>query len=86
MISDFNLAHHFRPENGWMNDPNGLVYFNGYYHAFFQHVPDSERPIKEHMSWGHARTKDFINWEELPVAIRPDTKYDGAGWQDRIPR
>ena len=79
MITDFNLEHHFRPRQGWMNDPNGLVYYKGYYHAFYQHVPDHEIPIKEKMSWGHARTKDFITWEELPIAICPDMPYDAVG-------
>ena len=47
MITDFNLEHHYRPKKGWMNDPNGLVYYKGYYHAFYQHVPDHEVPVFE---------------------------------------
>lgn len=62
-----------------MNDPNGLIYFNGYYHAFYQHAPNSEQPFKHPMEWGHARTKDFLNWEELPVAIKADMPYDSGG-------
>ena len=63
---------HFTPKNNWINDPNGLIYLGGYYHLFFQHNPFENK--WGHMSWGHARSKDLINWEELPVAIseQPD--------------
>ena len=74
------LEYHFKPKKGWVNDPNGLVYFNGYYHLFYQHCPDTEYPFREqHMHWGHARSKDFINWEEMPVALCPDAPYDNEG-------
>ena len=74
------LEYHFKPEKGWVNDPNGLVYFNGYYHLFYQHCPDTEYPFREqHMHWGHARSKDFINWEEMPLALCPDSPYDNEG-------
>ncbi len=70
---------HFRPAKGWINDPNGLVWFKGWYHVFYQHAPDHEVPWKQPMHWGHARTKDFISWEELPVALAPGAPYDGGG-------
>lgn len=73
------LQYHFRPKKGWINDPNGLVYFKGYYHVFYQHAPDYEIPWKQPMHWGHARTKDFLHWEELPVALTPDRPYDTGG-------
>ena len=74
------LEYHFKPKKGWVNDPNGLVYFNGYYHLFYQHCPDTEYPFREqHMHWGHARSKDFVNWEELPFALTPDMPYDNEG-------
>ncbi len=73
------LNCHYRPHKGWMSDPNGLVFFHGYYHIFYQHAPDYEIPWKEPMHWGHARTKDFLNWEELPVALYPDREYDSGG-------
>ncbi len=72
-------AFHFKPKKGWINDPNGLVYFKGYYHIFYQHAPDFEAPWKQPMHWGHARTKDFLEWEELPVALTPGNAYDGGG-------
>ena len=73
------LKYHYRPQKGWINDPNGLVYFKGYYHVFYQHAPDYEVPWGQKMHWGHARTQDFLNWEELPVALFPDKDYDDHG-------
>lgn len=73
------LRYHYKPHKGWINDPNGLVYFKGYYHVFYQHAPDFETPWNQPMHWGHARTKDFLSWEELPVALYPDQTYDDNG-------
>ena len=58
---------HFTPRANWINDPNGLIFHGGYYHLFFQHNPFGNQ--WGHMSWGHARSKDLVNWEELPLAI-----------------
>ena len=73
------LKYHYRPKNGWINDPNGLVYYKGYYHVFYQHAPHFEKPWHEPMHWGHARTKDVLLWEELPVALAPDAPFDSFG-------
>ncbi len=71
--------YHFATRKGWINDPNGLVFFDGYYHIFYQHSPNFEKPWQENMHWGHARTKDFLEFEELPVALFPDMPYDKDG-------
>ncbi len=71
--------YHYRPAKGWINDPNGLVYYGGRYHVFYQHAPDYETPWNQPMHWGHAATEDFIHWEELPVALAPGEPYDGGG-------
>jgi fructan beta-fructosidase len=58
---------HFSPERNWMNDPNGLVFYRGLYHLFFQYNPEGPRPAN--MSWGHATTTDLVHWTERPLAI-----------------
>jgi len=58
---------HFAPARNWMNDPNGLIFYRGTYHLFFQYNPEGDQ--WGNMSWGHATSTDFIHWHELPVAI-----------------
>lgn len=62
---------HFSPPTQWMNDPNGMVYYEGEYHLFYQHYPDSN--VWGPMHWGHAISTDLVNWEHLPIAIYPDS-------------
>lgn len=60
---------HITGEQGWINDPNGLIYFKGKYHAFYQYYPYDT--VWGPMHWGHVVSEDLTNWEYLPVALTP---------------
>jgi sucrose-6-phosphate hydrolase SacC (GH32 family) len=60
---------HFLPPAYWMNDPNGTIYHNGHFHLFYQHNPYGD--TWGHIHWGHARSKDLVYWEHLPIALWP---------------
>ena len=79
MLTNVDLLYHYHPLKGWINDPNGLSYFGGSYHFFYQHLPGSEYPDGSSMHWGHCVTNDFLHFTELPPALSPDQPYDVGG-------
>lgn len=62
---------HFSPKEKWMNDPNGMVFFNDTWHLFFQYYPDST--VWGPMHWGHATSRDLVHWTEQAIALYPDS-------------
>jgi len=73
----YRQQYHYSQYAHWNNDPNGLVYYNGYYHLYYQHHPYSN--YWNQMYWGHARSKDLAHWELLPICLFPDPASDGWG-------
>lgn len=77
-------AFHFLSPANWINDPNGLLFYKGYYHLFYQHNPYAD--VWEWMHWGHARSKDLVHWEHLPIAVWPSLEkgeehcFSGSGF------
>ena len=78
MKNDFRQKLHLEPEKGWLNDPNGLCFFNGKYHVYFQYCPDSPYG-KGDKCWGHWESADLINWTFTGTVIRPDCPDDRSG-------
>jgi fructan beta-fructosidase len=71
---------HYSPQQNWMNDPNGLVYYKGVYHLFYQYNPQGSQ--WGNMSWGHATSKDLVHWEEQPLAIPQTFNSEGQSIED----
>ena len=81
MRETFRPQFHFTSVYGWLNDPNGLLYYRGTWHLFYQHIS----PADGFTVWGHATSTDLFSWEHRPVAIPPDSadgSYSGSGLVD----
>ena len=75
--SEARPGYHLTPWAGWMNDPNGFCFFQGQYHMFYQYFPFKSR--WDDMYWGHAVSRDLLQWEYKPAALAPDRYYDQDG-------
>jgi len=82
----FRPQFHFTPIQGWNNDVNGAVYYDGEYHLFYQYDPSRSGNIGRNMHWGHAVSKDLFHWEHLPIALGVDPErgqnYSGSAVVD----
>ncbi|WP_340371586.1 sucrose-6-phosphate hydrolase [Peribacillus sp. FSL E2-0218] len=77
MNDRYRLGYHIMAPANWINDPNGLVYYKGEYHVFYQHNPLDENWGPMH--WGHVKSKDLVHWEHLPIALTPGDACDTDG-------
>ena len=72
-----DYKYHYHPTKNWINDPNGLCFFKGLYHIYYQYNPKGAK--WGNICWGHATTKDFVNYKEEDIALHNDTFYDYDG-------
>ena len=73
---------HVKPNNNWMNDPNGFIYHKGAYHLFYQCFPYSARWGRMH--WNHMISKDLVHWEDLGIALFPSKMTEAAVFQEAL--
>ncbi len=68
---------HLKAPDNWVNDPNGFIYYKGYYHLFYQYFPYGPRWGTMH--WGHAVSRDLVTWEHRGIALHPSVREDRNG-------
>ncbi|XP_068661595.1 beta-fructofuranosidase, insoluble isoenzyme 1-like [Aristolochia californica] len=73
----YRTAYHFQPPKNWINDPNGPLYYNGFYHLFYQYNPHGA--VWGNIVWAHSVSKDLVNWKPLKPAIFPSKPFDING-------
>lgn len=74
---NWRLGFHLMPPVGWMNDPNGLCWYQGEYHVFFQYCPESANNGLSR--WGHYVSRDLLNWQFLGIGVEADTPWETDG-------
>ncbi|MDD3140429.1 MAG: glycoside hydrolase family 32 protein [Lachnospiraceae bacterium] len=74
---NWRLKLHIMPPKGWLNDPNGLCFFKGEYHVFFQYSPEDVNGGLKH--WGHYKSRDLVKWEFVGIPISPEEAYEKDG-------
>jgi len=77
----YRPAFHFSPPQNVMNDPNGLCHWNGYYHLFYQYRPGGHNDV---VHWGHAMSSDMVSWNDMPIALYPETEKDCFSGQSLV--
>ena len=78
MVNDLRQKLHLEPHKGWLNDPNGLCFFKGEYHVYFQYSPDSPDGSGR-KCWGHFKSRDLLSWQYTGIVLFPDTPDDKDG-------
>lgn len=78
MQDNWRQALHLEPPQGWLNDPNGLCWFHGFYHVYFQYCPTSAEGNGDKL-WGHYRSADLLHWQFRGIVLHPDTPDDRDG-------
>lgn len=79
----YRPLYHFTTQRGWMNDPNGCIYFDGVWHLYYQHCPGSTASMWDNNHWGHATSRDLFTWVEEQPVLRYPHQASGTGFIDR---